>query len=206
MMWGGGSWRGSACVWFGDSCGRGAGGKAAPPAEGHSREALGTWAGTMGSSCLPTPTPGGGGGPPWPWLPPQAWPMAVWLHLGLWGLGAGLGQGAGQEKQRPDCRVKPGLGRQAQVGATGCSGQKWGAGRPQAASLRCTAPPPHSWLSGSVATTALLAPVSSCCAGPGCRAHPGVTPLGAPFDLTEPALSRRPQSLAEELMGLSVSP
>ena len=196
---GGDSWRGSACVWFGDSCGRGAGGKAAPPAEGHFREALGAGAGTTGSSCLPTPTSGSRGGPSWPWLPPQAWPTAVWLHLGLWGLGARLGQW----KRRPDCRVKPVLGRQAQGGGPqGARGQK-GSGSPQAASLRC--PPPPQLAQRFCRKHLTARPISSCCAGTGCRLPPGATPLGAPPDLAEPTLSRQPQGLAEELTGVSVS-
>ena len=68
--------------------------------------------GQRAPAASPHPPRGVGGGPSWPWLPPQAWPTAVWLHLGLWGLGARLGQW----KQRPDSRVKPVPGRQAQGG------------------------------------------------------------------------------------------
>lgn len=122
--------------------------------------------------------PGGWGRPSLAPLPPQAWPMAVWLHLGLWGLGPGFGQGTGQEKQRPDCRVKPGPGRQAQGGGHGVLGGRGGAQEGRRLLLPTA---PRSWLSGSVASTVLLASVSSCCVGPGCRAHPGGNPLVPPL-------------------------
>ena len=176
---GGDSWRGSACVWFGDSCGRGAGGKAAPPAEGHCREALGAGAGTTGSSCLPTPTPGGGGRP---FLALAASPgLAHGCLAAPWPLGPGSQAGpveAEARQQGEACSGSTGTG----WGPQGARGQK-GAASPQAASLRC--PPPHSWLSGSVASTSLLAPFPAAVRG-----------LGADLLLAEPLWVRPLTSLS----------
>lgn len=137
---GGGSWRGSACVWLGDSRGRGAGGKAAPPAEGHSREALGAWAGTTGSGCLPTPTLGGGGRP---FLALAASPgLAHGCLAAPWPLGPGSRAGPVEAEARLQGEACSGS-TGTRWGPQGARGQKRGAGSPQAASLRCLPPAPQ---------------------------------------------------------------
>lgn len=58
------------------------------------------------ASVLP-PSPAPGAGPSQPWLPPWVWPVAVWLHFGRQGRGAGLGQVSGRGEAGPDSGMTP---------------------------------------------------------------------------------------------------